>query len=230
MAFLTVATPAPQPSTRVPNRLLGCGVVAGPVFAAALLIQGALRDDYDPWRHPGSSLALGPWGWIQILNFLVAGVLTIAFAIGLRRSLRPGAGSRVGPLLVAIWGVGLLGAGVFVGDPVSGYPPGTPALPAEPSWHGLLHDWAFSLPGFFALAAAMLVMAHAFLRRGTAAWALYSGLSGAAFLTCFFLAGTGFGQDPEFVATAGFWQRLGVGVGWLWLALLALRQQRHGRF
>ncbi|MGX7674462.1 DUF998 domain-containing protein [Plantactinospora sp. DSM 117369] len=227
---LSPSAPTPRPPSRAPKALLVCGLVAGPAFMAALLVQGAVRADYDPWRHPGSSLALGPWGWVQVVNFVVAGALTIAFAAGLRRSLPVGPGSRMGPLLVAIWGVGLLGAGVFVGDPVSGYPRGTPALPAEPSWHGLLHDWAFSLPGFLALTMAMLVMAYAFARRGAGVWALYSGLSAAVFLAFFFLAGAGFGQDPELVATAGLWQRLGVGAGWLWLAALALRQRRQERF
>jgi hypothetical protein len=120
--------------------------------------------------------------------------------------------------------VGLLGAGAFATDPVSGYPVGTPAQPDPPSWHGLLHDLAFSLPGFFSLAAAMLVLGYAFARRRAYRWAGYSVLSGIAFLVLFFLASAGFGQDPRWMPTAGLWQRLAVSVGWLWLAMLALRQ------
>jgi hypothetical protein len=47
-----------------------------------------------------SSLALGDWGWTQIANFLVSGLLTLAFAVSLRRAFRPPEGSTWGPLLV----------------------------------------------------------------------------------------------------------------------------------
>ena len=57
---------------------LRCG--RGPVFAAVFLVEGALRDGYQPLRHPVSSLALGPRGWIQTANFAVAGTLFLAGA------------------------------------------------------------------------------------------------------------------------------------------------------
>jgi hypothetical protein len=125
--------------------------------------------------------------------------------------------------------VGLLGAGVFVTDPVSGYPAGTPAEPGTASWHGLLHDLVFSLPGFACFAAVMFVFAYVFARRHAPRWAVYSGFSGAAFVVLFFLATAGFSQDTRWVSTAGLLQRLTVGVGWLWLSLLAVRQMTAGR-
>lgn len=221
------ATPARPP--RRPNRPLLAGLVAGPLFVATFLIEGSFRDGYDPMRHPISSLALGPTGWIQIANFLVAGALTLVFAVGLRRSLKPGPGAAVGPVTVAGWGVGLIGAGIFLADPVSGYPTGTPASPDPPSWHGTLHDLAFSLPGFACFATAMLVFVLAFARRRAPWWAIYSALSGIAFLVLLFLSNAGFSQDPRWVSTAGLLQRLTVGVGWLWLTLLAARQLTVGR-
>jgi hypothetical protein len=199
------------------------------LFVATFLIEGSVRDGYDPMRHPISSLALGPTGWIQIANFLVVGVLTLIFAVGLRRSLTPGPGAAAGPALVAGWGVGLMGAGIFLADPVSGYPTGTPASPDPPSWHGILHDLAFSLPGFACFAAAMLAFVYAFARRHAPWWAIYSGLSGIAFLVLLFLSNAGFSQDPSWVSTAGLLQRLTVGVGWLWFTLLAARQLTLGR-
>src|SRR5262249_44615545 len=81
--------------------LLLCGVVAGPLFVAAVLLQGALRPEYDPLRHSISTLALGSaFGWIQSLNFLVAGGLTLAFALGVRRVLRVEMRSIWGPALL----------------------------------------------------------------------------------------------------------------------------------
>src|SRR5207253_5617448 len=129
--------PFPERTGRSATRaLLACGVVAGPLFVAALLLEGALRPHYSALLHPGSSLALGDLGWIQDVNFLVAGVLTLAYAIGLRQALRPGRAAAWGPILVGWWAVGLLGAGLFVTDPVNGYPPGTPDHLTDPTLHG----------------------------------------------------------------------------------------------
>jgi hypothetical protein len=124
-----------------------------------------------------------------------------------------------------VGGVGRLGAGVFASDPVSGFPVGTPPQQDPPTWHGFVHDMVFSVPGFGCLAAAMLVLAYAFARRRSPGWAVYSAVSGVAFMVLFYLAGEGFSQDPRWVSTAGLLQRLTVGVGWLWLTLLALRQK-----
>jgi hypothetical protein len=196
--------------------LFVCGVIAGPLFVLVFLIEGAMTPDYDPLRHPVSSLALGRFGWTQTLNFIVVGLLTLAFAVGLVR-LR-GARQKVGGTLVGIWGVGLIGAGAFLTDPVSGYPPGTPPTPVEATTSGTLHD-LFSVAAFFALGAACFVLAGGKGWR----WAIYSVLSGATFLGAFFVAGIGFGQTEPFVEVAGLWQRVCVLIGWTWLTMLALR-------
>ena len=200
--------------------LLVCGVIAGPLFVATFLVEGATRAHYDPLRHPVSSLALGDWGWTQDANFIVAGLLTLAFAAGLRRALRPGKGSTLRPLLVGVWAVGLLGAGIFVTDPVSGYPPGTPEA-VQYSWHGALHD-LFSLPAFVALAAACFVFGRRFAARDERGWAVYSAVSGLVFVVAFVFASAGFGQAAGLVDLAGLFQRVAVVVGFGWLTLLAV--------
>ena len=109
---------------RIP--LLVCGIVAGPLFFAIFLIAGALRPDYDPLRHPVSSLELGPTGWVQSLNFILTGTLVVLFGIGIRSTVRKLGGGRTVPILFMLVGAGLIGAGLFAPDPLSGYPPGTP--------------------------------------------------------------------------------------------------------
>ncbi len=190
------------------------------MFVVAFLVEGATRADYDPLRHPVSSLALGDSGWTQVANFVVAGLLTLAFAIGLRLALRPLGGSTWGPLLVGVWAIGLLGAGVFVTDPVSGYPPGTPDRLSGYSWHGALHD-LFSLPAFVALGAACFVFGRRFAMQGERGWAIYSAITGLVFAVAFVLAGVGFGQAEGLVGLAGLFQRIAVIAGFGWLALLA---------
>ncbi len=202
--------------------LLACGAIAGPLFVVAFVVEGATRADYDPLRHSVSSLALGDRGWTQIANFMVAGLLTLAFSVGLRRAFRPPEGSTWGPILIGVWAVGLLGAGLFVTDPVSGYPPGTPDRLSGYSWHGALHD-LFSLPAFVALAAACFVFGRRFAARGERGWAIYSAATGVIFVGAFVLSSAGFGQAEGLVDLAGLFQRVAVIAGFGWLTLLAVR-------
>ena len=60
------------------------------------------------------------------MNFVVAGVLYSCAGAGLRRSANRRAGPRAVPALVAGVGVGLIGSGMFVTDPVGGSPPRSP--------------------------------------------------------------------------------------------------------
>ena len=144
--YASLVDPAsiPGPPRAWTRRLLRCGVAAGPVFAAVFLFEGAVRDGYRPLRHPVSSLALGPRGWIQAGNFAVAGTLFLAGAAGLARAGDPAASSRAAPVLIGAAGAGLIGAAVFATDPVSGYPPGTPDALTRPTRTGIAHNLAGS--------------------------------------------------------------------------------------
>src|SRR4029450_10187220 len=94
---------SPPTSHRTPTRPPPpCRPGAGPVWGAVSLAQAATREGFDLTRHPLSALANGSLGWLQIANFLVAGVLTIAGATGLRRALHGGRGGTWVPRLVRL--------------------------------------------------------------------------------------------------------------------------------
>jgi len=204
--------------------LLACGVLAGPLFAIVFSVLGATRADYDLLRHPVSSLAIGDIGWTQILNFLVAGLLVMAFAVGMRRVMAAGRGSKWGPRFAGLIAVGLLGAGVFVADPSNGYPPGTPLIAAEATATGTRHD-SLSALVFFGFPAAGIAVGRWFRARAEPAWASYSIISGVAFLAAFILTSLGLGQvaDGAFADIAGLLQRITLVVGFTWLTLLAVK-------
>lgn len=113
-----------------PNRLLLAGVAAPIVFVGSFLVQGAVRPGYDPLRHPVSALSLGPGGWVQMLTFWVTGALIIAFALGLRAA---GVG-RATPILIAIVGLGLIGAGPFGRGSTRSRRPSSSAASCSPRW------------------------------------------------------------------------------------------------
>src|SRR5258708_2282626 len=70
--------------------LLLCGAIAGPLFIFTVLIQDYTRPGFDPRLDPLSLLSLGNWGWVQIVNFALAGVLNLLYAVCLWRRLHPG--------------------------------------------------------------------------------------------------------------------------------------------
>jgi hypothetical membrane protein len=205
--------------------LLMCGAIAGPLFVVVFLVEGATRANYNPLRHPVSSLALSEYGWMQTANFIITGFLMLAFAVGLSRAIRPRGGSRWGPLLVGLYAVGLIGAGIFATDPVSGYPPGTPDQHVTYSTHGALHD-LFSSFVFLGLPAACFVLARHFARWGERGWAIYSTLTGVTFIGAFVLTSVGFAQTEGLVDVAGLLQRITIIIGWGWLSLLAVHLLR----
>src|SRR5205814_1778934 len=85
--------------------LLTAGVVAGPLYIVMSLLQAGVRGGFDMRRHPFSLLTTGHLGWIQAINFVVAGLLMTAGALGLRQALRGGRGGTWGPRLVAAFGL-----------------------------------------------------------------------------------------------------------------------------
>jgi len=202
--------------------LLTCGAIAGPLFVITLLIEGATRTDYNPLRHPGSSLALSDFGWVQVANFIVTGLLLLAFAIGLRRTLRP---TFWRPLLMGLVGISLIGAGIFITDPINGYPPGTPLILPEYSDHGRIHD-LFGALTFLGLPIACFVFSYGFFRTRKYGWAIYSAFSGIAMWVFFVLTSMGLSQAPGYSDFAGLFQRLSIVSGLGWITLLAIHLLR----
>ena len=203
--------------TAVTRSLLGYGVIAGPFYLVVGLAQALTRDGFDLARHDLSLLANGPWGWVQITNLVLTGLMTVAAAVGVRRALRGGRGGTWGPGLIGLYGAGLVAGGAFVADPMGGFPPGAAAGPAV-SWHGMLHMVSGAV-GFLALVAACFVLAG---RLGGGRWAWYSRATGIVFLAGF--AGVASGSTSS-VAVLGLW--IGVIAGWTWLAALSVRLYRR---
>jgi hypothetical membrane protein len=164
--------------------LLRCGVIAGPLYLGIGLLQALTREGFDMRRHALSHLSNGDLGWIQIGNFLLAGFLVILGAVGVRLALRGERAGTWGPVLLAVYGIGLVGAGVFVADPAPDFPVGALVGATGMSRAGLLH-FVFGGIGFYALIAACLVFAYRFFRARSRGWALYSALTGIGFFASF---------------------------------------------
>jgi hypothetical protein len=202
--------------------LLG-GVIGPPLFVVVALIEGATRPGYSAWRHFVSQLSLSDQGWMQIVNFIVCGVLCLGFALGLRRALAPGRGATWGPLLLGVYGLCLVTAGLFSTGPALGYPPGV--KPGHQTVHATIHGLS-GLLVFSALPAAGFVLAWRFQHephgRG---WATYSAITGVLVALSFVTSIASSVLDATGAvpnAPSGVLQRIGIIAGWGWVALLAL--------
>jgi Protein of unknown function (DUF998) len=87
-----------------------------------------------PWP---SGLALGPLGWLQVLNFAFFGITLIIFALGLHRGVAPsGRLSWAGPALLVVAGVALI---------LAAFKTVAHLMQGSMTWHGGIHVLAFLL-------------------------------------------------------------------------------------
>jgi hypothetical protein len=136
------------------GRAMWAGMIGPILFVAVFMVEGRLRMGYDSLAMYVSALSLGPRGWVQILNFIVFGLLLFAFARGVTARLSSvGTPSRGGPALLTIIALGYLVSGPFVMDPV-----GTPRnlMSIHGTVHGIMGGIVFPL---------MPVSCFAFARR-----------------------------------------------------------------
>jgi hypothetical membrane protein len=198
---------------RVTKSLLTCGMIAGPLYVLVGLIQMTIRPEFDITRHSLSLLANGNLGWIQTLNFLVTGMLLVAGAVGVKRTLQSGPGSRWAPRMLGLYGLGLIGASIFSADPALGFPPGTPLENNPISWHGLLH-FVVGTIGFIGFIAACFIFARRLMSLQKPGWAWYSLITGILFLASFVgIASGSKGPVSAFFAIA-------VVLGFTWISVL----------
>ena len=210
---------------RTTARLLMLGAAAGPWYLAVGLAQVLTRQGFDMRRHALSQLSNGDLGWIQIVNFLVSGALVIAGAIGARRLLQGTRGGTWGPLLLGVYGLGLVGAAIFVADPGRGFPPGSPETTTL-TRSGLLH-FVFGGVGFYALIGACVVFARRFALQGRRFRAIYSIVTAIGFFASF--AAIASGSNAAIVMLAFY-----AAVTWIWIwhsvLSLTLRSEGTSRF
>ena len=200
--------------------LLLCGVVAGPLYVIVGVIEMLTRPGFDVTRHDLSLMSNGDWGWVHSSLLILTGLLTCACAIGMRRVLRGSRGGTWAPLLLGIYGLGLIGAGFFSADPALGFPPGTPANAHAVSWHGLMHFVSGGI-GFLGLIAACFVFARRFAAQRLRGWAVYCIATGVIYLAAF--AGIAVGSNAVGVITTTVILAFSVAVviGWAWICVMS---------
>ncbi len=180
-----------------------CGVIAPILFTIVVIIASFLRPGYSQTTNFISDLGVGSYAFVQNANFIIYGLLSIGFALGLREGLPAplGRASNAAVACVILFGIGIIGAGIFPEDYLLEAP------------HTLVSSIAF-----LAIIAAQLLIWQGLRHADTATWGryrLYSLISGLlSFVLVWFSSST---------AYPGAAQRIFLAVPWLWIEVTGLK-------
>lgn len=202
-------------------RLLTLGGVAGPLlFSGVTVIGGALRPGYDPVSQFISEL--GETGaelaWLMnTFGFMLSAALIGLFVIALFMRSKRTPATVIGSLLLAAFAVSVFLAGIWSCD--------LGCSPVDPTPDQQLHDLV-SVIAFPAFTLGVALWGAHFLRdarsRRFGAYSLASAALSVMLLVLMV-------QSEATREWTGVYQRLFLGVLFLWMIMLALRLQRDGR-
>jgi hypothetical protein len=193
------------------RRLLSAGGFAGILFCGVATYGIATRPGFDLQRHAVSSLSLGEGGWTMVAAFVGSGLLVLLCALGLSRVVKDGRGRRALPILVGLYGLGLVLAGIFPAPACCGFPAGTPddQLPVMTPT-AIIHSLAFMI-AFTSLTIACFVAARR-LSGGASIFSLLAGISMPLLV--------GLGMSNAVAPGVAFF--IAAIIGWVWLAVLVM--------
>lgn len=207
------STPPADQTPLSPRTRLGLSLA---VFGIALyivldVIAQLLPPHYSPISQAESDLAVGPYGYVMTVNFVVRGLLTFAFLFGAVGATRWGRTARAGLALLAIWGAG---AFILAASPTD--------VGSVVTVHGTIHNLtaavAFLGGAFGTLLLSFHLAGEERLRRIDLAARVIAGLSVVmVFVTL------GASVIHRLAHVFGLVERIFIGLVLLWILLVALQ-------
>ncbi len=213
-----VETPGQQ-STRQPANagqaqwLFLCTIGGIVLYALIDIVAQLLPPHYNPISQAESDLAVGPYGYLMAINFILRGLLSLAFLFGFARVTAANR-SPAGLTLLGIWAVGALILALFPTD----------VSASTHTRHGLIHLLT-AVIAFICGALGELILArnmglHAALRPIQRAMTL---LAVAALVLC---ALTFFGPALGLSGIGGLLERVFLALVLLWMLVVSLALYR----
>lgn len=204
---------------RFRRRSAWAGIVAPVIFVGVFTLEGIVRSGYDPISMYISALSLGARGWIQIVNFLVLGLLLFLFTRGLAKEFSTKNAARGGIIAFYVISVLFFISGPFVMDPAE-----TPA--DQMSVHGLIHGIAGGIV-FLLMPIIMGIFLRCFLfdvewksfRGWTLALAIVEALGVIAFI---YVSSIPAEQSP-YANSLGLFQRIALIPFMVWVCIFAIK-------
>jgi hypothetical membrane protein len=213
------------------------GLFGSAVYLCVFTIEGWLRPDYDAASMFISELSLGPWGWVQIVNFMIFGLALLVFAMSVALEFGDTRSARIGVTLLVIMGISTLASGPFIIDPVIGAGPvvvdPVAVAPHHMSFHSKFH---YALGTLFFLLAPVTCLVFACYKgsskepalRAFRLWSLGLGVVSVAGVVLFKLALLPPASNP-LLPWRGLIQRATVIPFLVWLFIFGLMMLKHAR-
>ncbi len=197
-----------------------CGIAAPIIFVILLIIAGFLYEGYSHATQAVSELGgvEAQYPIVQNVNFIVVGILIVAFAFGLHRGIGYGKGSRLGPILVGIFGIIMVPRVFLPCDPGCGWE----------SFTGAMHNLT-GLGGFVAVCTGIILVRRRMKEDPN--WQSYRGyflITGVAALVSL-VAWIAVSKAAGIDALNGVLQRVFAGIVFLWIEVVAIRLFRLSR-
>ena len=192
------------------------GVVGPIVFWSVLTILGRTQFGYNAFQSDISQLALGANGWVQTANFIVFGLLIVAFQRGLQRTIAPGKVWGTIDFLAIACGLGLLSIAVLPTDPVGKW-----------TLRGAVH---LGVAAALAVLLPLSCLAMAAQVRGDRAWRGYAtfsvliGVLTGALTAMLLLVWSGLWRASH--PWLGLSERITFGLPCVWMEIIAIRLLR----
>lgn len=179
-----------------------CGIMAPLLFTVLVVVASLLRPGYSQSYNFISDLGVGPYAFIQNLNFIIFGFLSLCLGLGLREGLpkTPGKSIRTGNNLVILFGLLVMLAGVFPEDYLSQLP------------HNLV-----SASAFLVIIAAQLLVGKGLKNADSSVWGRYRTyclVSGLLSLVLLLVLRVAVSTDSDY---QGAVQRIFLAVPWIWI-------------
>lgn len=196
--------------------LLTVLAIVGWTFFAASALFLPIVSEYSFAGDYISELAIGRFGYVQTVAFFAAGLGSLALALGIRETTRGVWGSRAGSVLVSLFGINVILAGIFPTDAID-----AEGQTQSQTMAGTVHV-VVSLLAFVLVIAGMFVLSRTFKRdiRWRSFWPVSLVLAFAAFVTFFLVS------DGQWI---GLYQRIFIGTIVLWLILAAIHLRSIAR-
>ncbi|MFX1438604.1 MAG: DUF998 domain-containing protein [Promethearchaeota archaeon] len=193
------------------------GVIAPFLYLILVFGLGFLEPGYNQMTDMMSILGgvEGLRGWLFNLGVIIIGLLVAIFGLGLHPFLNDGDGSKVGPSMLVLGGIGLIGGGIFHCDQDC-----TNFLTRNPT--GIMHMISSALAGM--LIAMSLFVLYFRIRRDP----VWERLGGFTLLMALLGNGAGITLWITFATTRlsaieGLIQRVGIIAPLLWIAIVSLQ-------
>ena len=111
--------PTTEPATAISLTAAWLSIAAVITYQVILIALIFIRPDLDPSWHTLSEWAIGPYGWIMSMAFVISAVSYAALFTMLKSQIR-GSMGRIGLGILSVCVVGTVGIGVFTTDPLDG--------------------------------------------------------------------------------------------------------------